>query len=325
MGARTRARRARRGWLVPLIMPFLRVSAWTVRLLPDVLADLLATWAGFLLRLFAPGKSIVRRNLALATGRELPPRELRRFCRRYFRHLALLAIEFARQPGLKREDLADCFELEGLEQLQALHAEGNGVIFVAGHAGLWELAGHAGALVGLPLLSVAKYSGFPRLDEFVLSMRSAGGQKVIDVSGSLWAMKKALDRGEAVGINVDQEARKNSVFAPFFGILASTPRTPAQLHLRTKAPVAVVSVQREGRFRYALRVLDVIRHPPSGDKKADELAITTRINAGMERAIRLHPEQWLWSHRRWRRRPPDEAEPFQRVDPDAVLQLEEPA
>jgi hypothetical protein len=59
-------------------------------------------------------------------------------------------------------------------------------------------------------------------------------------------------------------------------------------------------------------ILDVIRHPPSGDQNADLMAITTRINASMEAAISRFPEQWLWSHRRWRRRPegePEDGEP----------------
>src|SRR5690606_31509410 len=128
-------------------------------------------------------------------------------------------------------------------------------------------------------------------------------------------------RRQAVGINVDQEARKDMVFAPFFGVPAATSTAPALLHLRTRAPIAVVTVFREAPFRYATVLLDVIRHEPTADRDADVLAVTTRINAAMERALRLHPEQWLWSHRRWRRRPKGEATRFARVNDTPPLKL----
>ena len=56
-------------------------------------------------------------------------------------------------------------------------------------------------------------------------------------------------------------------------------------------------------YRYSLSVLDVIRDVKTDDKDADLMAITVRINLALEEAVRMHPEQWLWSHRRWRRRP----------------------
>ena len=131
-------------------------------------------------------------------------------------------------------------------------------------------------------------------------------------------LKKALDRKESIGIVVDQEARKGPVFAPFFGILAASSPTPALLHLKTRAPIAVATVHRLAPFRYELRIDDVIEHAPTDDKQADLLAITTRINRAMEAAIRRHPVQWLWSHRRWRRRPPGETVPFAREHGSAL-------
>lgn len=261
------------------------------------------------------------RNLELACG-EVPGRaELKAFKRRYYRHLALLLVEFLRLPAVNRQNMSFHFEAEDLAALRAIYDRGEGMICVAGHAGVWELAGHLGGLVGFKILSVAKFSGQPELDEWVLSRRQAGGQRVRDVRGSMWSMKKALGRGEAVGINVDQEARQNRVFAPFFGIPAATSTAPASLHLLTKAPIVVVTAHRVAPFQYRLRIYDEIRHPKTGDKQADLLAITTRINAAMEAAIRDYPEQWLWSHRRWRRRPEGEDPPFAKVAPAPPLRL----
>jgi Kdo2-lipid IVA lauroyltransferase/acyltransferase len=314
MGVRSRRRRARRARLISLAVPLLgAVTAW-VRSLTPRSAFRLGRLLGRVLDVLGSTREILRRNLTVAMGRTPPPRAVRRLERRYYQHLGLLVVEFLRMPMITRRNQDRFFEpTDDRARVRALFDEGRGLICVAGHAGNWELAGHAAGLMGLPLMSVAKLNGHPGLDAFVTGVRQSAGQRILDVRGSIWPMKKTLDRREAIGINVDQEARKDIVFAPFFGVLAATSSAPALLHRRTRAPIAVVTVFRKGPFRYALEVLDVIRHEPTADADADLLKITTRINAAMEAALRRHPEQWLWSHRRWRRRPPGEERPFARV------------
>lgn len=321
MGARSRARRARRAWLVTLAVPLLHaVTAWVERLRP-ARAWRLGLLLGALLRRLGFTRDIVRRNLATACGGPPPPPAVARFEAAYFTHLGLLVVEFLRQRLVTRATLDRFVEGDGLRRVLAVVAEGRGAICVAGHAGLWELAGHGGACAGVPLLSVAKLSDHPGLDAWVTGQRQAGGNRILDVRGSMWAMKKALDRGEAVGINIDQEVREGAVYVPFFGVPAATSSTPALLHRRTGAPILVIVVHRLGRFRYHAEVYDEIRHPRTDDADGDVRAITARINRAMEAAIRRHPEQWLWSHRRWRRRPPGEVAPFARVDATPPLRL----
>jgi KDO2-lipid IV(A) lauroyltransferase len=44
----------------------------------------------------------------------------------------------------------------------------------------------------------------------------------------------------------------------------------------------------------------------TGDAEADSVANTARFTAAIEGAVRRHPEQWLWMHRRWKTRPAGE-------------------
>ena len=309
MGVRSRRRRARYAWILTLVVPLLRrARAWLLALRPEA-AWRLGLRAGALLDRFAPGAAHVRENLSVALGRPPRPEELARLKRADWEHFALLFLETLRSPLITAGNAHEYFAAEGLARARRLRQEEPGaLIVVTGHTGPFPLLGHLGGLLGFKPVSLSKLSGHPDLDAFVQETLGASGQRVISATGALWPLKKALDRGESAGINVDQQAREDPVFVPFLGVLCASSQTPAALHLRTRAPIVVAWVERRGRFRYALHIEDVIRHPPGPDKAQDVLAITARLNAGLEAAIRRAPEQWFWSHRRFRRRPPGERE-----------------
>ncbi|MEZ6185210.1 MAG: hypothetical protein R3F62_09400 [Planctomycetota bacterium] len=313
MGVRSRERRARRGWIVPWIMPGLRTLTQRVQRqsLPD--AYRLGCQLGAWFERLKPNRETLHQNLRVACGRDLDKAERRAFEHRYYRHLGLSLVELAKLPTVTPARFSRFFEPGDDARIREVYDEGRGLICVVGHSGQWEMAGHLAGVLGMPITTTAKFSGYPQLDEFMLGLRASLGQRLIPAKGSMWAQKKALGRGEAVGINADQEARQNPVFAPFFGVPAATVSSPAQLHVRSKSPIVVVAVHRVGAFRYRTTLFDVIRHEPAGDRAQAVQQITERVNLALEASIRLYPEQWLWGHRRWRRRPEGEAEPFARI------------
>jgi KDO2-lipid IV(A) lauroyltransferase len=69
--------------------------------------------------------------------------------------------------------------------------------------------------------------------------------------------------------------------------------------------VATMNRKADG-IHHVLRVWDVIEHVRTEDHAADVKAVTTRINSAVEKAVREYPEQWLWVHKRWKTRPPNE-------------------
>ncbi|HEX6834788.1 MAG TPA: lipid A biosynthesis lauroyl acyltransferase, partial [Rudaea sp.] len=100
----------------------------------------------------------------------------------------------------------------------------------------------------------------------------------------------------------DQDMRgKDSVFVPFFGILAAT--ITATHHLARLSGAAVIPFfhrrNADGRS-YTLR----LEAPLSGFPGPDVSEDTARINALVERMVREAPEQYLWIHKRFKTRPP---------------------
>ena len=103
----------------------------------------------------------------------------------------------------------------------------------------------------------------------------------------------------------DQDfGREVSVFAPFFGIPAASIKLTAKIARMTGAPVMPLMFHRNPDDRtYTLEYLPPLENFPSGDDVAD----AAQVNAFIEQAIRRHPEQYLWLHRRFKTRPPGEA------------------
>ncbi len=225
---------------------------------------------------------------------------------RVARHLTWLAVDSCRLHRITKARLPQIVDTSEFEAMQALYREGNGIVWATAHIGVWDVAGYVCALVGIPITSVFRPSPVPGVDAVITRLRSGSGQTVVAKHNVLWTLRRALARKESIGLLCDSAGRRGDSFPPFLGTRAATVATPALLHLSTGAPIAVVTAMRTGRFRFAMRVWDVIRCEPTGDRDADVGRILARINAGLSRAVAAAPEQWFWQGRRFKHRPADE-------------------
>lgn len=280
------------------------------RILPGPLARLLGRNLGRLVWACSGRyRRQVLRHMQIALGDSVPEAERRRLCRRNFEHLGLFVAEFSRLGKLTKDNLAqlvDCSELKVLDQLLA-RQKGKGLLCVPAHHGNWELGGYAMGLQGYPIHSVARPLDNPPLNQLVDGIRERSSNRIIHKWQVLWKLKKLLDHGGIVTMSVDQNGGVAGLFAPLFGVAASTVTSPAELHLATGAPIVVVTLNRQPcGVRHVFRVWGVIEHRPTPDHAADLRAVIMQIHAAYEQAIRSYPEQWLWVHRRWKTRPPGE-------------------
>jgi len=177
------------------------------------------------------------------------------------------------------------------------------VIIACGHFGNWEVAGQAYTMrTGIPLMSVMRPFDNHLVGDYILLRRAGDGHSVCDKHGGVRSLLRALKNGSSISILPDQHAgtKDGGVVASFFGHPARTHSTPAQLHLHTGVPILVLLCRRvNDDFKFEFIISDPIVHKPTGDTKADVLAITQKMNDELEKIIRQYPEQWLWAHRRW--------------------------
>jgi len=249
----------------------------------------------------------VLRHMDLAFRDEKSRAEKDDICRRFFEHMGLSTVEFARLGQLTAHNVEELVDLGELKTFDELLARGKGLLCVPAHHGNWELCGYSVALKGYPLKSVARPLDNPLLNDLIMTLRERSGNEIVQKWKALWKLKKMLDRHEIVTMSVDQNGGVAGLFVPCFGVLASTVTSPAELHLATGAPIIVATLNRKpDGIHHVLRVWDVIEQAQTGDRAADVYAVIARVNAAVERSVREYPEQWLWIHQRWKTRPPGE-------------------
>jgi KDO2-lipid IV(A) lauroyltransferase len=224
------------------------------------------------------------------------------------RNLGWMAVEFARFPRLTRENIEEFVILDGQENFLEGQRSGNGVLYLTGHIGAWELSSFAHALYGYPLHYMARPLDNKRLDALVNQYRCSSGNKPIFKNESARAMLKILKHSETIGILADQNTMpEEGVFVDFFGKSACTTTGIARVALHTSAAVVPGYAYWDKTIqKYRLRFEPPVELVRTGDTERDVFENTQRFAKVIEEIIRKHPDQWVWVHKRWNTRPTGE-------------------
>lgn len=273
---------------------------WLLARLPWSLQRRLGGALGWLLqRVLGSRRRAAQRNLQLCFP-ELDAGARDGLLRASFAALGVGVFEFIRAWWGSLASLRATTRIEGVEILARLRAEGRGVILVSGHFLTLELCGrllcdHA------PLAGMYREHDDPVFEWAVKRGRLRYACAMFRQE-DLRATLRHLKQGGILWYAPDQDMRgKDTVFAPFFGIQAASITATHQLARLSGAAVVPFFHRREG-DRYVLRVDPPLADFPGNDPQAD----TARVNAAVEAMVREAPAQYLWIHRRFKRRPPGE-------------------
>lgn len=248
------------------------------------------------------------RNLELALP-DLNERQRAEILRGCFLNLGRLLGEVSHFPRATPESLRAMIDCEGLEHLEEARARGRGVILFTGHLGAWELSSFALSAFGYPMSFLVRRIDNPLVEQLIDKTRTRFGNRSIDKRAAARAMLRALRGGEMLGILVDLNTQEHEgVFVDFFGIPASTTAGLASIALRTDAAVLPIFVPWDAqRQRFLLRVDPPLQITPTGNDQEDIRQLTALFTSVIEKYVRRYPDQWLWIHKRWNTRPPEEA------------------
>lgn len=257
-------------------------------------------WRGGLYR-----REVVRDNLRQSFG-QLGEAQRDAIAAGFFRHLGTNLMEFLLLGRLDRGRIADWVDLEGLEHYRAAADAGRGVLLVTGHFGNWELLAARLGAEGIPVTFLGKSQTNARSDRLLNATRARAGVRVLRAGGPLKEMVVALRRGEVIGLAADQDAGPDGCFVPFLGREASFFRGAAYFAWKLKAPIISAMIFRQPDGRHRLELGPPYAPEPAWDEPTAVARLTEIFAQRLEAAVRRAPEQYFWTHRRWKTRPPKE-------------------
>lgn len=192
----------------------------------------------------------------------------------------------------------------GVEAVDAAMRAGRGVIMATPHLGCWEMAGqYCAARWGIT--SLYRPPRLAALDDLIRHGRERLGARLVptDAKG-VRQLYETLAQGRMIGILPDQDPGRGGVFAPLFGVPANSMILLGRLARKTGAPVFFCFSERlPGASGYRMHFFPA----PANIDSADPVVAATAMNQGIETCVRTCPEQYQWSYRRFRNRPPGEA------------------
>lgn len=227
-------------------------------------------------------------------------------------HFARVALEFTGTKKHIHKLCQDAIEVqEGRQHLKKISSNPKGLVTLTGHFGNWELLvtyfGVTGDLGDLHVLAKPLHN--PIIEKIINHNRKHAGFRVISTGKGKnqtgRPVMRVLRKGGVIGLLADQDAGRRGIFVPFFDLPASTFKGAAYLAIAGRAPLSVITCAWDKRRKiYTLKVSPPIEPDPEATDREEEIRrITALHTAYLEEAIREHPEQYFWFHRRWKTRP----------------------
>ncbi len=275
--------------------------AWLIARLPLRIIAWLARVLGTLGYTVARGRRrITHTNLSLCFP-ELSEAERETLARDSFIHTAMGLLETTTVWLNPNRDIAGRTRIHDGQRLERLRQEGHGVILLGGHFSALDVMGPA--LKALDIDTIYRENKNPVWEWLQVHGRRRYFGNVIERSDAR-SILKSLKQGRVIWYAADQDyGRRRSVFAPFFGVPTASITGTAKLAKFNRSPVLLGSNFRDMEtLTWHAYASEPLTNYPTGDDVAD----ATIINQAIEEAIRRHPEQYLWMHRRFKTRPEGE-------------------
>lgn len=268
----------------------------------------LAALLAFLMRdLLRYRVAVARSNLAAALP-ELDAATRARVLRQHYDSLADVLFELPRLATMPEAELRVRMTLPDMPAAHAQLAEGRPVLVLAAHQGNWEWLLQALALgFGVPFLAAYKPPHSGRADQLMLGLRGRFGTRMVPGKRLLREVLRRRGSAHAIGMVADQvpTSSPGRVWLRFMGRETAFFPGPAEIARAGGYTVYFLALRRMSRGYYETR-FELIAN---AGENLDVPTLIGRYAARVEALVREHPEDWAWTHRRWKLEPPPTALP----------------
>ena len=199
--------------------------------------------------------------------------------------------------NFRQSDLSSNIQIHGQEILDKVKNNNEPVIFVSGHFNNFELMAMHIEKSGIDLAAIYR----PLNNKFLNFIMEKIRKKYIckkQIKKGISGTKDLLShfkKGTSIALMIDQRVSEG-IKCNFFDKEAFTTTIPAQFVKKFKCKIVPIYIERVKNINFKLTVYEPINY--SSDQTAE--SITLDLNHLLEKMILKNPDQWIWSHNRWK-------------------------
>ena len=206
--------------------------------------------------------------------------------------------EYPFLKDFRNNKLEKFIEIDGFNNLEQIKKNNKPVVFISGHFSNFELMAMQIEKSGINLAAIYRPLNNIFLNkkmEFIRKNYICRNQIKKGRSGTRQILSN-LKEGNSIALMIDQRVTEG-IKINFFGHLASTTTIPAQIIKKYKCDVVPIYIERRRKHFFKMYVSQPIAI--NSDKSQED--ISKHLNKILEKMITKNPEQWIWTHNRWKK------------------------
>ena len=253
----------------------------------------------YLILYYAAGyrKKVVMHNLSIAFP-EKSPAEKKAIAKQFYKNLTDTFVESIKMISQSERSFLKRVTID-MDEVNALAATGKNIQFHSGHQFGWEYANWIIAKnIRIPWIGVYMKINNPAINRIFFDLRSKAGTIMVAVHEFRSRMHQLLDKQYAIGLAADQNPGKprQAYWLNFFNRPAPFVTGPDKGAIANHTAVVFVKFikVRRGYYHFETKVIktDAAQCSPG--------EITLMYRDFLEASIGEQPDNYLWSHRRWK-------------------------
>lgn len=251
-------------------------------------------------RIFRYRKKIIVENLKKSFP-EKSDQEIKIITRKTYKNLTDLVVESIKTFTMSTQNVSKRFKVINPEILDEYFVRGQSIIGLTGHYGNWEWGAMAGSLQ-IKHRAIALYKPLSNkyIDNYIKRTRAENGTLLKSIYKTEETFENLKNQTCIFLLVADQSpsSTKKAIWVDFLNQDTACLHGPEKYAKRYNYPVVFLSIQRIKRGRYKLIAEKLIENP----SELNEGEVTRIYMNKLEEIIRKKPEDWLWSHKRWKRK-----------------------
>ena len=245
---------------------------------------------------FFRSKKVIHNNIKRALP-EIDETNLKNIENSMWNNYGRVFAEYIFLKDFRYGKLASEVQIEGKEILNDIKENNKQVIFISGHLSNFELMAMFIEKSGINLSAIYR----PLNNIFLNGIMESIRKKYIcenQIKKGLGGLKKLIKlkkKNYSTALMIDQRVSEG-ILSPLFNEKALTTTIPAQLVKKFNIPIVPVYIERINGLKFKI----TINQPLSFPQNLTQQQITDNLNQILEKFILSKPENWIWSHNRWK-------------------------